>query len=291
MSRVGKFLFSFAIFCVICYGALTWFVNDQVEKGFNEAVSKVDGLSVTYDDLWVDLGEQTVTLTDVDTVLPSGQKLTADTVIVYAFDEKNPFPHFIKAQAEGLVLSPSSMNMIGIPATVYGVGKVTGDLLLDYRYNPEAKSLTLNTLTYDMDGVAKAELSGTMTQLDLDAFRVEKLIGLQIKDATFRYLDRTLVDEILTKAGGSLGVSKEDARKQVSAELATLAKGANADGNSVAAEALDGFRHFVENPGRLVVTASPDKPVPYLYFFMGRNLYENIRLMNVTVENRIEVAN
>lgn len=283
MNRMAKFLFSFALFILACYGGLVWFVNTEVEKALQESVSNVEGLTLDYKDLWVDLGDRTLTLTGVDSTLPTGQHFTASEVVVYAFDERNPTPHFIKVLAKGLEVPAADLTALGLPMAALEPGTVTGDLLLDYRYAPEQQALTVNALSFDSEALGEIELSGTVTQLDLDAFRMEKLVGLCIKDLEFRFANGSFMDSLMTQAAASVGTTKENVRGRMASELAAMSEQAGRLDKPVAEKALRGLKDFMENPGTITISARPAEPVPCLYFFMGRDMYDNLDMMNVSV--------
>ncbi|QGY39417.1 hypothetical protein GM415_04530 [Pseudodesulfovibrio cashew] len=279
MSRLSKFLLSFAIFVALCYGGLVWFVNGEVRKGLDEAVSDVDGLTLAYDGLDVGLADHTVTLTNANAVLPSGQRLRADEVVVTAYDRKHRTPHFVTARAKGLVIRPGDADLPGLSLAE----PIKGDLFVDYAYDPKSRSLTIKSLAFDAGDAGEAALSGSFTQLDLDALRVEKLLGLSLKDLRLTVANGSFMDKLFERAANRLGMSRSGARLQARNELTAMADYAAGEDNAVAAEALRGLSQFVSDPGTLTVTAAPVEPVPCLYLFMGRDLYENLRLLRVTV--------
>lgn len=282
MGRLGKFVFSFVLFVIVCYGGLVWFVNHEVEKGFNAAVESAEGVEVTYDDLWFEMFDRTVTLTDVTVRLAGGQEYTTEELIVHAFDEQHSIPHFIRAQAKGLTVTPSALGV----SVGQELKQLTGDMTLDYQYDPATHSLKLSTLSFDEPRMGKVELSTTITQLDLDQFRVEKLVGVRIKDAELRLLNRELMGALLESNAASFGVSPEIARRQLVAELSMLGQQAGKAGKPIAEKAFLELARFVEQPDMLIVKANPREPVPYISFFMGRDVYENLHIMNVSIEAR-----
>lgn len=113
MGRFGKFIFSFLLLIILGYGALVWFVNSEVEKGINAAVADVEGLSLSYDDMWVDIGDHTVTITKPVSTLPTGEHLSADELVIYAFDERHDIPYFLSAAATGMVVSAADAQRMG----------------------------------------------------------------------------------------------------------------------------------------------------------------------------------
>jgi len=282
MGRLGKYLFCLAFFLIVCYGALVWYVNSEVEKALNNAVADVDGLSLTYEDVWVSLGDRTLTISKPVSTLPSGELLMADEVVVIAFDERHDIPHFLKVQAKGLVVQARDAQRLGLPVTQ----DMRGDMLVDYRYNPVAKALNLSALSYDDLKLGRVMVSGTITQLDLDAFRMEKLIGLQLKDATLEFEDRSFMDGLFSQLGMQAAASKEQVRQQVSRELQAFVDYGNQKGKEKGAEAVRNLKQFVDNSGTVTIKVLPAEPVPYIYLLMGRDLYENIDLLNLSIETK-----
>jgi len=280
MGRLGKFVFSLLLMIIIGYGALVWFVNREVEKAFNAEIASVDGLELTYADMWVDIGDHTVTISKPVSTLPSGEQLSADEVLISAFDEKHEIPHFIQAEAKGLVINAADARKLGLDVTE----DLAGDMVVDYRYNPEAKALTVNSFTFDDAKLGRLAVSGTVTELDLDAFRVEKLIGLHLKDAELVFTDRSYLNNLYAKLAAGAGISEANARKQVAAELQALAEEGERKGKAQAAEEVRHFQAFMEHSGTVTIKAAPVRPVPYLYLFMGRDLYDNFDLLNLSVE-------
>lgn len=285
MSRTWKFLLSFVIFATICYFGLIWFVNSEVEKGFNEAVANVDGLSVNYADLAVDILDQTVILEGVTATLPLGQQFSADTVRINAFDQMHSVPHFIAMDASGLTMnvSPANFGDWAAPLAALGRTSVAGDVAVAYKYNPDKQSLVVSNLDVSLDGLGEAKLTGTLDRLDLAQLRVEKLVGLRLAEMDLTVVNRSFMDQTVDGAATRMGISRSEVRSMFCAELDAMADYAGSHENSVAENALRGLKRFVDDPGTVTISAKPAEPVPFLYIFMGRDFYENLRLMNVTV--------
>lgn len=285
MPFIRKFLLSFAIFVVACYLGLTWFVNSEVEKEFNEAIADIEGMTVNYGDIGVDITDQCVSLTDVTATFPQGQHLTAEEVRITSFDQIHPIPHFMKATAMGVTLTADQANVGSWAPTMRALdlGTVKGDLNLDYAYDPTADILTLKTLTLRVPDVGDIDLSGAIDGVELDLFRVEKLLGLRIRDLNFKFANGSFMDTLMRESAKWLSTTKDDAQARISAELTAMADYAGKEDNPIAEDALRGLKRYVNDPNTVTIAATPKEPVPALYFFMGRDMYDNIRLMNVTV--------
>lgn len=285
MARVWKFLFSFAIFVTVCAIGLFWFVNHEVAKGVNQAVADTPGLALSYADLSVSIADHSVRLDNVEAMLPDGRHFTAESVSITAFDQANPVPHFVSGQATGVVMESSFDNFGEWAEALVAMGKesVTGDVALDYRFDPETRTLTINTLTIKADELGDAKLSGVVDQLDLAALHVEKLLGLRVATADLKFTNRSLMKTILRSAANNLGSSQSAARAQIGAELTAMADYADKNDNPVAEKALRGLKQFLDTPETITISARPAEPVPVLFFFMGRDFYDNLRLLNISV--------
>jgi len=294
VSGVRKFFISLVVFASLCAAGLYWFVNHEVERAFNQAVSDVPGLIVSYDDIAVRFSDQSVILQGVEAALPGGQRVSAGEVRFSAFDQKNPVPHFAEAQARDLLVRVNAANFgsWAAPLLSMGVREIRGDLALDYAYDLTTQALTVRTLSLSAPELGAVSLSGTVDRLDLDRPRVEKLVGLRLINANLIYEDHALMGMVLGSSARLLGISPAEARERLLAEIATMARhgarhGAR-EGSAVAEDALVGLAEFVAEPGRVVISARPDEPVPLLYFFMGRDLFDNLRLLNVSVTTDYE---
>ncbi|MDC0335983.1 hypothetical protein OAN24_03680 [Pseudodesulfovibrio sp.] len=285
MSRVWKFLLSFLLFVTVCYVGLVWFVDREVTQEIDRTVADTPGMELAYDDVSVSLSDHTVTLDKVEMALPDGQHFVADTVAISRFDQLNTIPHFVTAKATGVVMETTFANFgsWAAPLTAMGIETVTGDVDLNYDYDTENKELTLDSLAITSADLGDIAISGTIKNLDLAELRVEKLLGLGVSMADLQFTNRSLMDSMLDSAARNMGVSKDTARAQIGAELTVMADYAGKDGNTVAEDALRGIKRFVDEPGTLKLSVRPAEPVPLLYFFMGRDFYDNLRLLNVKV--------
>jgi len=286
MSKLLKFLFSFLIFVAVCYVGLMWFMNHEVDKALNESIDSIKGLTLEYADLNVSIADATVTLKNVETTLPDGQHMTADEVRITAFDQLHPIPYFVAAEADGVTVEATPANVGGWAGSMLALNipVIKGNVSLDYRYDPESKSMDLKTLAIRIPELGDADISGTVDSIDLQLLRMEKFFGLRIKKANLKFTNHSFINTLVRESARGLNVSETDALAQISAELVAMADYAGKDGNQVAENALRGLKRYINDPGTVTITANPSEPVPVLYFFMGRDMYDNLRMMNVEIK-------
>ncbi|MDD3311083.1 hypothetical protein [Pseudodesulfovibrio sp.] len=285
MGALKKFLLSFVVFVVVCGLGLKWYVDYEVERELRRAVSEVDGLALQWDGLSVSILHPAVVLEGVAGVLPTGEHFTADRVRVTSFDQRNPIPHYAAAEAHGVRVdrTPGLYGWWpGLTAVLQGAENPC-DLALDYAYDPAAKTLTIRNASLESGGLGRLELSGAISGIDFADHRPEHLLGVRIARADLRFTEDALVGSLLDKTAVALQSDVERVRGQVCDELAAMAAYADNNQNPEAADALRGLERFVRRPRVLTVAVRPTQPVPVPYIFMGRDLYDNIRLLNLSV--------
>ncbi|MGE4424648.1 MAG: hypothetical protein AB7D39_20260 [Pseudodesulfovibrio sp.] len=286
MSGLKKFLLSFVIFATICFFGLKWYVNAEVDKELTRAVADTPGLALSYADLSVDITAHTVTLKRVDALFPSGQHVQADSVSISAFDRKNPIPHYATISAKGLTIPVTPQNFGEWAGYIKGLGIETlfGDGVLDYAYDPETKILELKDLSMDDPKLGALKLTGSLDNLNLTGFRPEQSFALGIRKAVLTFDNRELMRLLGADWAKRTGASESVTLDRIGTELDGLAAYAETQANEPAREAMLGLKTFLNDPGTLTVSANPAESVPVLYFFMGRDLFENLDLLNIHVD-------
>ncbi|MCJ2166070.1 hypothetical protein [Pseudodesulfovibrio sp. S3] len=270
----------------LCIFGLQWYVNSEVDKELSHAVAETPGLAFSYADLSVNILDHTVTLNGVDALFPSGQHVQADTVQITAFDQQNPIPFFATASATGLNIPVTTQNF-GQWADYLkslGIETLSGNGRLDYAFDPDTNTLELKELSLDDPKLGAVRLTGAIGNLKLGAFRVEQLFALGIKKASLQFANRSFMKLVTADFAHKMGLSETTTLARISAELEGLANYAAKQENGPAENAMRGLNRFLNDPGSMTASVTPAKAVPVLYFFMGRDLFENLRLLNIRIE-------
>jgi len=286
VSGLKKFLISFVIFAALCFFGLKWYVNAEVDKELTRTVANTPGLALSYADLSVDITAHTVTLKGVDALFPSGQHVQADSVSISAFDRDNPIPNYAAISARGLTIPVTVQNFGEWAGYVKGLGIETlvGDGVLDYTYDPETKILELNELSMDDPKLGTLKLTGSLDNLNLIGFRPEQSFAMGIRKAVLTFDNREFMRLVSEDWASKTGASEATTLNRISMELEGLAAYAETQGNEPARTAMLGLKTFLNDPGSLTVSANPAESVPVLYFFMGRDVFENLDLLSIHVE-------
>ena len=286
VSGLKKFLISFVIFAALCFFGLKWYVNTEVDKELTRAVADTPGLALSYADLSVDIVNHTLILDRVDALFPSGQHVQADSVRISAFDRDNPLPHYATVSARGLTVPVTPQNFGEWAAYIRGLGieTVSGSGALDYAYDPETKILELKELSLDDPKLGEIRLTGSLDNLNLSGFSPEQSFALGIRKAVLEFTNREFMRLVSEDWARKTGVSETTTLNRIDAELDGLAAYAATQANEPARQAMLGLKRFLDDPGSLTVSANPAESVPVLYFFMGRDMFENLDLLNIHVE-------
>lgn len=285
MSRTMKFILSFAIFILACFVGLKWFVQHEVEKEFNKAVANTPGLVVNYDGISVDISDHCVVLTKLKAMLPTGHTLSADEIRITDFDQFHTIPHSISASARNLAFPATPENFGDMAATMnaFGITTIMGDALLDYVYDPVAKTLTIKGASIDDPKLGYARITGRLDSIDIETLRPEQVIAIKIGEAELTFTNHSLMGIVAERWAESAGMSEAATINRISDELDMLAELAGRQENTAAENVMLGLKRFLNDPGTAVVSIEPNEPVPFLYFFMGRDTFDILRLLNMSI--------
>jgi hypothetical protein len=135
---------------------------------FKEAIKQVPAGALTYKSATA-LGDNGFVLEGVVVTPPvdktpgaKAEPVEIKRVAVEDFDfaaiDKNAPPKFIKMRIEGIVIGAKPAKGVDL-GELAGIDKITADFQLDYRLDPDKKTMSLNRLDLDLHGLARIELS------------------------------------------------------------------------------------------------------------------------------------
>jgi hypothetical protein len=196
---------------------------------FQEAMKQAPSGSLTYKNA-EGLGENGFVLDDVVLTPPpdktqgaKAEPIAIKRVSVEDFDfvsvDKNLPPHFIKLRAEGIAIGNKPLEGVDL-AQMAGLDKVTADFQLDYRFEPERKTLSLDRLELDLSGLARMEVSFVLDGITADdiARPDAAMDNATLRTATIAYEDRSLLAKVLP-AAAKLQSTDADALVKTGSEL------------------------------------------------------------------------
>ncbi|MGC2413966.1 MAG: tudor domain-containing protein [Stellaceae bacterium] len=211
------------------------------------------------------------------------KRITIEDFDFAALDKKTP-PKFARVRAEGIVIVGKPAEGIDL-SQLAGIDQVTADFQLDYRLDPEKKTMTLNRLELDLNGLARIELSMILDGVSAES--VDKpesaMNDASLRTASLVFEDNSLLGKALPAAGKVLGMEP--------AVLVTTGKtmlGALRAGQGKAAlDALDALASYLEDykqpKGPLRVTLDPPAKTSAAAFADMKNPDEAIAALGLVV--------
>jgi hypothetical protein len=122
----------------------------------------------------------------------------------FAALDKNAPPNFARVRVEGIVIGAKPAEGIDLAelAELAGIDKITADFQLDYRLDPEKKTMTLNRLELELNGLARIELSIIVDGVSAEALDKPEaaMNDASLRTATFLFEDRSLFSKVLPAA-------------------------------------------------------------------------------------------
>lgn len=261
MSSVfGRMAIATLIFCVLALPAAA----DGLSR-FEEAMKQAPAGTLTYKSAKA-LGDNGFVLEGVvATDKTSGTKsepveikrIAVEDFDFAALDKKAP-PNFARVRVEGIVVGAKPAEGIDL-AELAGIDKITADFQLDYRLDPERKTMTLNRLELDLNGLARIELSMVLDGVSAESVDKPEIAmnDASLRTATFLFEDRSLLSKVLPAAAKMQGIEPVAMIVMSKAVLAGLRAGQGA-ATLAALDALGSYLDDYKQPkGPLRVTLNP----------------------------------
>ena len=177
----------------------------------------------------------------------------------FASQKRNEPPNFAKLRAEGISIDKKSFDSFDL-RELTGRDAIKADFQLDYRVDPERKTMMLNRLELDLRELARIELSLALDGID-PASR-DTMESASLRTASIVFEDRTLLGKAVPAAARANGVDPEKIAKIAEEILDSLRPGQGAATIAVL-DALAGYVDDYRQPkGPLRITLNPPEKMP-----------------------------
>jgi len=127
-------------------------------------------------------------------------KIKSITVDELDFDSvgKQAPPNFLKMRIEGVDIGEKPAEGVDLKAMT-GLDKLSADFQFDYRIDPAKKTLTVNRVEINLNGLARLEMSMVLDNISLDdAAQPDKAMNeTTLRTASLVYDDRSLLSKTL----------------------------------------------------------------------------------------------
>jgi len=176
----------------------------------------------------------------------------------FASVDKDLPPNFMKLRAEGIAIGGKPAEGVDLKELT-GLDKLTLDFQVDYRLDPERKTLTLNRLELDLAGLARLELSMVLDGVSADQFGKPDaaMNDATLRTATLAFDDRSLLGKVLPAAAKLQGSDADGLTKMG----VTLLNGMRTGQGPQALAVLDALVSYIEDykqpKGPLKITLNP----------------------------------
>jgi hypothetical protein len=186
-----------------------------------------------------------------------------DRITVEDFDfaayNRNEAPNFAKLRAEGISIDTKSFDAFDL-RELTGRDTVKADFQLDYRVDPEHRTMTLNRLELDLRELARIELLLALEGINPNDRDPAESASLRTASIVFE--DRTLLGTALPAAARASGIDPEKVVKLAEEILDSLRPGQGAATIAVL-DALAGYvDDYMQPKGPLRITLNPPGNIP-----------------------------
>jgi hypothetical protein len=207
-----------------------------------------------------------------------------DRITVENFDfashKKTGTPNFATLRAEGISIDPKSFDIFDL-RELTGRDAVKADFQLDYRFDPQLKTMTLNRLALDLRELARIELSLTLEGIDPEDRSGADTASLRAASLVFE--DRTLLGTAVPAVARARGIDPETIAKLAEEILDSLRPGQGAATIAVL-DAIAGYVDDYRRPkGPLRITLNPPGNIPLSAISELADPEEALRRLGLTV--------
>jgi hypothetical protein len=185
------------------------------------------------------------------------KRVTVEEFDFASVDKKQP-PRFLKLRAEGIAITDKPIEGVDL-AQMAGLDKVIADLQLDYRLDPDKKTLSVNRLALDFPGLGRIAVSFVLDGVSAEQIGKPDaaMNDATLRTATLTFEDRSLLGKVLPAAAKLQG-SDADALVKIGT---TMLNGMRAGQGPRSLAALDAVVSYMEDykhpKGPLKITLDP----------------------------------
>jgi hypothetical protein len=213
------------------------------------------------------LGDSGFVLEDVTITPPPDQSNKAEPVHVkrisvedldFASIEKEASPNFARVKAEGILIEGKPAEGIDLKELA-GIDKATADFQLDYRLDPDRKTMTLNRLVLDLNGLGRFELTMILDGVspDMAGQPDAAMDKTTLRTATLVYEDHSLLSKVVPAAAKAQNMDVNAAMLMSRGMLEGLGNGQGPAAQAVLATVAGYIGDYQRPKGALKITLNP----------------------------------
>jgi hypothetical protein len=198
--------------------------------------------------------------------------------------EKQLPPNFARVRVEGVVINGKPAEGIDLKELA-GLDKLTVDFQLDYRFEPERKTLSLNRVELDLNGLGRLEVTMILDGVSADAAgnTDAAMNDASLRTASVVYEDRSLLGKAVPAAAKAQGVEPAALVTTATTTLAALRLAAGPATQAV----VDAVSSYVEDyrqpKGPLRITFNPPGKISGAALAAASNPEDVIKALGIAV--------
>lgn len=264
------------------FGAL-YAANKMADTKLREALARTqDKADVQYDSVSVSLLKQNLAISGMDVQLRNGAHFTVGKVVVHDYDIKHPRrPLFATFKVHDMVIPVEEANFRGETEAVKELGfeTIVADVFVTYRWSPSNKGLVIDPLEVNVENVGSFHLASELRHLDVSKLRALELDELAVDRLHLKYNDVVFMQAMMENTREN----EEELVRYVSEGIEEEIVKARLEGRDNAAVSLTELGRYVDDPGKLSVAVTLDKPMLVSEILEMRKVTEIIKLFTISI--------
>lgn len=280
---------SILVVLIAIFIGLKMYATNVAEAKVNEAIAKVANyMDIDYKNVSVDLIGMDVHVSGI-LVAPvdAKEKIKIDEIVIYDIDNKSDIPTFLSISCNGIEQNMDELGEDAKQLRELGYNdKMMVNLHLNYAYNKEKKELDIKKIGVGADEAGEINVSFRLGNISL---KLEEIAGLLLTfrqvifhEAKIEYVDDSLAERLMKLGAQEQQMAIEDFKKfligNVESEIAK-------ENDEFTKKALSEIKTFLENPEKLSISASPEKPYPLGRIMRTYNPKDIIKLLNIQIKS------
>ena len=231
--------------------------------------SSAESLEITYEGVRLHPLNFEFSLTGV-TVSPAKrpEKVKVDQVTVHRVDLLHNPPRYMDLTVSGFDFNEAAVKAAGqVVFPKEEAQRVEGMFHLKYRYDQEAKEVTVEDLTIQAAGQGRLNLAGQVMNIDLELVKDRKQVllfivsipAIAVKSLGLEYKDEGLAERLMTAEARERDLSLEEYQLLMTLELEVEMESTE---DAELKKALGTIKSFINEPDQIALKACPDVPFP-----------------------------
>ena len=276
---------------LVLYGGIRLYVSILAARAIDDGIVRMQDIAdISYGRVSAGLLTRRLNMRNVRLFLNEPPlEFSIDRITVRRFDRRSAFPQYLSLRLTGVRFDPRHAGSYYPFVAGLGYdGPLVLSLTLDYRYDAGRQELNVRRLSIAAEGagsfrggirvgnVALAN-SGTLT----DVFAGHDTFMLH--EASLHYDDDSLFWRMINAEAQIIGIEPSDNH---AAMLLNVRQQLEKEQDAFIRDALEAVMSFIQNPGRLSVTAAPRRPQPVARIMRVYNLADLVNLLELSVSTR-----